>query len=72
MLSLYMHTQSILSFEALTVVMLQVKVFWVVMPCNVLVGYQRFRGPCCLHLKGALKMEAAWTSGMLVSYQDIT
>jgi hypothetical protein len=27
-----------------------------VMPCNVGVGYQRFRGPCCLHLQGKLSM----------------
>jgi hypothetical protein len=26
------------------VVMFQVEVFWVVMPCNVVVGYQWFRG----------------------------
>jgi len=31
------------------VVKFHVEVFWVVMPCNV-VGYQCFRGPCCLHL----------------------
>jgi len=23
-----------------------------VTPCSVVVGYQRFRGPCCLHLRG--------------------
>jgi len=23
-----------------------------VTPCGVVVGYQRFRGPCCLHLLG--------------------
>jgi len=45
------------SFEAFMVVvvvvvvvvimiMFQVKVFWVVTPCNVVVGYQHFRGPC--------------------------
>jgi len=22
------------------------------MPCNVVVGYQGFGGPCCLHLQG--------------------
>jgi hypothetical protein len=38
------------SFEASTEVMFQVEVFWVVTPCSVVVGYQRFRGPCCLHL----------------------
>jgi len=26
----------------------QVKFFWVVMPCIVVVGYYRFRGQCCL------------------------
>jgi len=31
-------------------VILQVEVFWVVTPCNVMTGYQRFRDPCCLHL----------------------
>jgi len=32
--------------------MIQVEVFWVVMPCSIAVGYQHFRGPCCLHLQG--------------------
>jgi len=27
-----------------------VDVFWVVMPCSVVVGYQHFIDPCCLHL----------------------
>jgi hypothetical protein len=36
------------SFEAFTMVTIQV--FWVVTPCSVIVGYQRFRGPYCLHL----------------------
>jgi hypothetical protein len=39
-------------FEAFTVVMFKVEVFWVVMPCSVMVGYQHFRGPCCLHVQG--------------------
>jgi hypothetical protein len=34
------------------VVMFQVKVFWVVTLCSVVVGYQCFRGPCYLHLQG--------------------
>jgi hypothetical protein len=29
---------------------LQAKVFWVVTQYSVVVGYQHFRGPCCLHL----------------------
>jgi len=40
----------------------QVEVFWVV------VWYQRFRGPYCLHLHSTLKMEATLTSETLVSY----
>jgi hypothetical protein len=33
-------------------VMVQMEFFLVVTPCSVVVGYQRFRGPCCLHLQG--------------------
>jgi len=40
------------SFKAFTAVMFQVKVFWVVTPYSIVVGYQHFRGPCCLHLQG--------------------
>jgi hypothetical protein len=40
------------SFETSTAVIFQVEVFWDVKPCCVVVGYQRFRAPCCLHLKG--------------------
>jgi len=38
------------SFEAFTEVMIQVVIFRVMTPCSVVVGYQHFRGPCCLHL----------------------
>jgi hypothetical protein len=31
---------------------LQYMVFWVMTMCNDVVGYQCFRGPCCLCLKG--------------------
>jgi hypothetical protein len=31
-------------------VKIEVKVFWVVRLCRVVVRYQHFRGPCCLHL----------------------
>jgi hypothetical protein len=34
-----------------TAVKIQVA-FWVVTPCSVVVGYQRFGGPYCLHLQG--------------------
>jgi hypothetical protein len=39
-------------FEAYMAMMVQVDVFWVVPPCSVVVGGQRFGGPCCLHLQG--------------------
>jgi len=29
--------------------MLHIPVFWIVTPFRVVVGYQRFGGPCCLH-----------------------
>jgi hypothetical protein len=37
---------------------LQVAVFWVMIPCNDLVGYHRFGGPCCLHLQGEVVGQA--------------
>jgi len=40
------------------------------MPCSVVVGYQCFSGPCCIHLCFTLKMEAAWISEMLVPYHN--
>jgi hypothetical protein len=47
-----------------------------VTPCVVVIGYQRFRGPCCLHRQGenfmSLKMEAARTSKTLLSYHNTT
>jgi len=59
------------NFEAFTA-MFQV-VFWVVTPCSVVVGYQRFRGSCCLHLLYfTLKMEAARSSETMVSYHNTT
>jgi hypothetical protein len=30
-----------------------VEVFWVLTPCSVVLGYRRFRGPCCLHLQSS-------------------
>jgi len=38
------------SFKTFTAVVVQVEVLWVVTPCSVVIGYQRFRGPCYLHL----------------------
>jgi len=35
--------------EVFTAMMIQVVVFWVVTPCSIVIGYQSFRGLCCLH-----------------------
>jgi hypothetical protein len=59
-------------FEVFTAVKIQVKVFWAVTPCDAAVGYQCFRGLCCPHLHFTLKMDAAWSSVMVVSYCNIT
>jgi hypothetical protein len=40
------------SFEAFTTVMNQDGFFWLVTPCGVVVAYQRFTDPCCLHIQG--------------------
>jgi hypothetical protein len=33
-------------------VKIQVEFFWIMTPCSVAVGYQRFVTRCCLHLQG--------------------
>jgi hypothetical protein len=47
---LVIYILSVLSIEMsrledFTVMKIQAEAFWVVMPCNVVVGYQHFRGP---------------------------
>jgi hypothetical protein len=37
---------------------IQVEFFWIVTPCSVMVGYQRFRAPCCLHVQGEVTKSA--------------
>jgi len=41
-------------FEVYTAVKIQVEALWVVTPCSVVVGYQRFGRPCCLYLQGEI------------------
>jgi len=38
-------------FEVFTAVEMELMVCWFVAPCSVVVGYQRFGGPCCLRLQ---------------------
>jgi hypothetical protein len=37
--------------EVFTAMKIQIEAFWVVTPCDDVVGYQHFRGPRCLHLE---------------------
>jgi len=47
-------------------VMFQVGVFCVVMPCSTVVGYQCSRGPWCLHLHpGPIFSMDLWNGGIL-------
>jgi len=39
-------------FEVFTAVKIEVEFFWVVTPCSVMVGYQHFGGPYCMHVLG--------------------
>jgi len=43
------------------VVVIQVEVFWVVMPCSIAVVYQCFGGPCCLCLQDEVSGVRNWT-----------
>jgi len=46
-------------------VLFEVEVFWVVTPCSVVVGYQCFWGPSCLHCEdGGSKV--LWNIGILL------
>jgi hypothetical protein len=51
--------------EAFTLMMFQVEFFWVVTPCIVVVGNQRFGGSCYLHLQGE-----ACRSEAVISYHN--
>jgi len=47
-------------------------VFWFVTPCGDVIGYQRVEGSCCLNLHFGLKVKAARSSEMLVSYYTMS
>jgi hypothetical protein len=46
-----------LGLGVFTVMKIQVVVFWVLMPHSNMVGYQHFRGPCCLQLQGEVDID---------------
>jgi hypothetical protein len=46
-------------FEIFTAVNIKVESFWVVMLCSVVVVYQCFRGPCCLHLQDRIEYRSS-------------
>jgi len=58
------HTWSLL----LTFISFEGMVCWVVTTWNDAVEYNYIGGPCCLHCHYILKIKAAWSSKMLVSY----
>jgi hypothetical protein len=60
-----------IGFEVFTAASMKMAVFWVVVPCSLVEVYQRFRGPCCLHII-ALMMEASRTSVTLVNFYQTT
>jgi len=49
---LWKHVLRNARFQLFTAMKIQVEVFWVVTSYSVIVGYQRFKGPYCLHLQG--------------------
>jgi len=53
-----------MSFRICFETQIQVVIFWVVTPCNDVVGYQRFGGPCCLHLQNTI-----WTHKLCLKNQ---
>jgi len=55
-------------FQVFTVMKIHVTGLWVMMSHTDVVGYQCFRGPCCICLQDEVMMKAAWSSEMLVSY----
>jgi len=50
----------------------QVRIFWAVISCSIVVEYQYSGGPWFLHLQGhfTVKMEAVWTCETAVSYHN--
>jgi hypothetical protein len=58
----------LVGFEVLTVVSMNMAVFWVVVPCSLVEVYQRFRGPVLI----TLMMKAARTSETLVNFYQTT
>jgi hypothetical protein len=50
-------------------VKIQVEVFWVVTPCSVVVGYQCFGEPFCLHVQGEVTYEGDTTAMAAAIFQ---
>jgi hypothetical protein len=64
--TVFLHKQKFdARYEVFMTVKTQVKIFWVVTLCSVAIRYQHFRGLF-------LKMEAVWSSEILVSYCNAT
>jgi hypothetical protein len=69
-------------FDIFTVVKMWIVVIWVVTPCDLVGGYERFGGTYCFHLQGgsggytfraiALMMEAGRTSETSADFYQTT
>jgi hypothetical protein len=58
-------------FEVFTVLTNQIKVFWVVIPCSVAIGYQCFREPCYLHFHPEVRgIKVLYNSGTLPQHYE--
>jgi hypothetical protein len=55
------------TFRVFTAMKIPYVVFLFATPCSIVIGYERFGGPCCLHLQGEIKREATRSSEILVS-----
>jgi fatty-acid desaturase len=59
-------------FEVLTAVKIQVEILWVVTPCNVVVGYQRFGAHAASVFRVKIQVEVFWVvtpCSVVVGYQ---
>jgi hypothetical protein len=61
------YSTACLRFKVFMAVKIQVKVFWVMKLCSVVVGYQHLREGSCLHFQGEVQdSKVLWNIGILL------